>query len=631
MSIWKKILNHIQLVAVAVAALIFVIVFIAVISNKEGDKLYITEASGDVQYVKDQELNDPKPVKIGMQLEVTDIVITGEKSSCVLAYTKKAKTKDNYIFLGENSQVSVYNQHKDTGGYDFHLSYGTLISNMLNKEPYTTNFATPVYKISGNDSIFKLDYDSRENKGLIYVFGGNPYVQTIQKSGSLGNPDKLIKNSCCAVQLLADGTVGYGLINSDIHLNEFSAQDLKTMAGIANVRLEQLSYSAQDFEQAFLTAGDNSKWMETQATVTAIPIPETEPPVDTLTASNDTSYAETIGNMTTTSEFDGNTQTYAPSIGTTAPLTTIGGKRTTMSDYTRYSPDGTVTTVPDETSRTDRTERTTTAYSDYDDEDWEDEDDSRYTTAATTRRPDTIIIFTDAPDNVVFTDSTTRAPAETGTKPPVTTYIGPGPGNNTSTTTTTTTYSPSQSNPKPVIDTTPPAPNHKCNEYHKVIFTYSVDGVEFWALQAVKCGEDANTPKAPVVPGKIFIGWDRSYTCVRGDMEVHAMFSNDPNYSGAITTTVPVNYDYDYNDYTTAQSITDIYTTPVETPVQDYYTVTFYVNNQIWEVVTVKRGETAVPSKLPVSPDMNSYFSGWSEDVSNVQHDMIVFAMFTTL
>jgi hypothetical protein len=615
--IWKKILDHIQLVAVLVAAVLLVIIVGALLSNKKGSNLYVVETQGEVSYAKGT--SNEKPLKAGTKLSVDDIVITGEKASCVLSYEKKAKIQSNYVYIGENSQVAVYNKHKDTGGYDMHLTYGSLICKSPNRDNTQTMLATPVYQVTGNDSIIKLDYDSEESKGFIYTFAGNPSVQIIQRSGVLGNPDKLVKNSCCVVQQLDDGTIGYGAINSDLYLNKFSAQDLKAMAGIAGVHMDLLSYTEKDFEQAYLTAYDSDRWLETKAARA------TE--ADTLPATEATFATDEAVPLV-------NTENYGNK-GTTAPITTISEKRTTMSDYTRYSPlaitEG--TTVPADEEEDIHTKRTTTGK-------------ARETEHTTTKKKSgdvtTIIIVQQGGG-----DGTKRT---TTAAPPAGTQYNPTP---------TSSYTSSTQEEKPVIVTEPPKPTHKCNSFHKVVFTYSIDGIEFWSLEVVKCGYAAHGAETPVIPGKIFVGWDKDISDIRGDMEVHALFENDPNYSGSethvvttaewqntttamtgnyyypadtgvITTTAPYNTHVDYATApaTTTAPISSIFDQPAET-ISVTHTVSFYANNVLIESHIVPHGGSVECSTIPASTN-GQRFIGWSKDTSNVQSDMVVIAMYAS-
>ena len=172
----------------------------------------------------------------------------------------------------------------------------------------------------------------------------------------------------------------------------------------------------------------------------------------------------------------------------------------------------------------------------------------------------------------------------------------------------------------------------------------------------MKCGYAAHGAETPVIPGKIFVGWDKDISDIRGDMEVHALFENDPNYSGSethvvttaewqntttvmtgnyyypadtgvITTTVPYNTHVDYATApaTTTAPISSIFDQPAET-ISVTHTVCCLV-------IVAKRnaphGGSVECSTIPASTN-GQRFIGWSKDTSNVQSDMVVIAMYAS-
>ncbi len=88
-------------------------------------------------------------------------------------------------------------------------------------------------------------------------------------------------------------------------------------------------------------------------------------------------------------------------------------------------------------------------------------------------------------------------------------------------------------------------------------------------------------------------------------------------------------YEIDLGDLGVYKPGTGEPTNPVE-PIEPevYFNVTFkHMTGQIVDTIQVIKGGTAVPSKLPVYPGYT--FTGWDKDLSNVQSNMVVNAVFT--
>ena len=113
--------------------------------------------------------------------------------------------------------------------------------------------------------------------------------------------------------------------------------------------------------------------------------------------------------------------------------------------------------------------------------------------------------------------------------------------------------------------------------------------------QQVEEGKDAVPPSrdAMAVDGKVFIGWDRAYTEIKGNVDIYAQ----------------------YSDRT-----------------EGMYYVTFYTDSDLKTVIgktqEVKEGESAIE---PAHPTKEGYtFSAWSSDGwKNVTRDWDIFAVYT--
>ena len=479
----KNFLKKYSLGIVIFVAVVFVAVFLFFLFQRPGDDVYVISVTGRVGIGISTDTSNTVEAKPGMKLSADNIIVTGDRSSCVLAYSKDASNKDNYITVGKNSQVAIYSKNKE-GGYNFFLTYGSLISNMPVNESYSTGISTKIFNLDANGSIIKVDYNSDDVIGKVYTFDGNPILRVIQASGNSGAPEKLLKNSVCAVNKQENGAIGFGCLNVAFSLDAFSAQDLKTMSGIANNWTERISYGVNDFEQAFQTAADYAEYTSVVSQITTF---EEEPVVtsDTFVVTDDEDVPVTgFVSSGVQAEIEQSTVT------TTVPVTEYDETsemvysaftRITLNDLGQYETleeIPAVTTVPEENEGV-VTSRTTVPY---------DSDD----------RPNT---QTGNSGSNVVTES--DAPTVVTQKPVVTTKK-------------TTTTKVTTKKPKPVDPDT---------EY-AVVFTYIEDGEEYWAMQLVRHGESAIAPDVPHIPGRKFVKWDKDFSCVTSDMVVNGIFKD---------------------------------------------------------------------------------------------------------
>ena len=605
----KEFLKKYSVVLAIIAAIAFLAVFLPFIFHKVGDDVYVVDMYGSVNIGTADDLNNLKSAEIGMKLSKNNIVVTGDKSSCVLSYNKKATAKDNFVNVGENSQVMLYDRNQQ-GGYRFFITYGSVICNMPNDRSYRTNISTKLFNLFVDSTISKVTYDADESSGKVYTFDGNPKIQIIQPSGATSSAEKLLKNSVCAVTNMDDGTVGFGCLNVGFGLNSLTAQDLKTMSGVANTWAEKISYGSNEFEQAFQTASDYAKWAATEpAFVTTPPFSE----IDIAeSVSNDTNYAE----------------------GTTVPVDTEFTDNTFVPDesvVTSYTmPSAATQTVPDEftdavigdssnvIAKSSDFDMPVTAFS--------RETALELGSGSESNKPSvTTAPMTDETETVT---AETRGPRETEpynpSKPAETNPVTSNSQSNTAVTSNTThnnsvtSTKPGHNNnsystgTKPSITTVTDVPVDK-NATFTVIFTYVESGKEYWAVQLVKYGDSAVAPEIPNVVGRRFVRWDKNFSKVTSDMTITAVFTDSDEDITVFTavTTVPKAS----NQAVSSSSFA-----------KDVYTVSFYVDSKLWKSVTVNAGETAVVSEVPTSG--NKKFCGWSESLTNIHSDKTVFALF---
>lgn len=584
--------KHTLLLAI-IGAVAFLAVFLMFLFSKVGDNVYIVGVNGSVSIGTADDLHTLNVASVGMKLTKNDIIVTGNKSSCILSYDKNADEKDNFVNIGENSQVMLYDKNSQ-GGYKFFVTYGSVICNMPVDRSYRTNISTKLFNLFADGTITKVIYDTEMNIGKVYTFDGNPRIQTIQPSGTVNSAEKLLKNSVCAVSKLDDGTVGFGSLNVAFGLNEFTAQDLKTMSGVANIWSEKISYGSNEFEQAFQTASDYAKWVVTEPPVVELPSDTT------YDETTETAFSDDV--VTTVSNESEETTVVTPGYDTESEYedsedytTTFDKERFDNEDATKSLTESLKVSIPytvftrqtvTETSDGEQIYETTAPVIDREDETFVPETTTRH------RTTEKYVKETTGPSTETHTSFTTErskpegttrhnvatAPSYTETRPA---YTGTKPQTTTVPPTTTTA---------PIVTVNP-------NTVYTVIFTYNAGGKEFWSVQLVKHGKSAIAPDAPDIPGRKFIGWDKDFTYVTSDMTVTAVFDDSKN-------------------------------TKVSTAAKEYYTVNLYSEDKLWKTVTVKRGGTVNISGTPKSSNPSLVFCGWSDSLDNIQSDMTIFALF---
>lgn len=577
-----------------IGAIIFLAIFLTFLFSKVGDDVYVVGVNGNVNIGTADDLHDLRTAAVGMKLTKNNIVVTGDKSSCILSYNKNAKSSDNFINIGENSQIMLYDKNSQ-GGYRFFVTYGSVICNMTVDRSYRTNISTKLFNIFADGTITKVDYDVETDTGKVYTFDGNPLIQTIQPSGTVNAAEKLLKNSVCAVSKLSDGTVGFGCLNVSFGLNEFTAQDLKIMSGVANIWSEKISYGSNEFEQAFQTASDYAKWAVTDPVVISA-FSETEMTYNESTAGTTASFTGTevsddfiaatvVGGVSETtvteSDYDAeddydyeNTERYA--------ATTFDGGRFDSEHTTQMPTESLNVSIPFTAFTRQTVAETSKEY--------------KYETSVPVTESGTTVpeITTRRRTTEKYTTETTES--ETGTSEM-------SVGRTDETTKRGASQAPSHTSAKPAVTTVPPTVTTvpvttvDPNTVYTVIFTYNAGGKEFWSVQLVKHGRAALAPDAPNIPGTKFLGWDKDFSCVTSDMTVTAVFDNDKNAK-------------------------------VASAAKEYYTVNLYSEDKLWKTVTVKRGGTISISGTPVSSNSSLVFCGWSDSLSNIQSDMTIFALF---
>ena len=510
----KKTSKIVSLIVVSALCLAALVVLFTVLFSNAGDTMYIVSMTGDVQVGTAVDLSDRQPAQVGMALTSGSIVMTGDKSSCVLAYKSDISNKDNCLNINKNSQVHLYKTNKDSG-FDVVLANGSVICNMSENTNIDTTIATNSYNFYAANTIAKVDYDLGTTSGKVFVFDGNPVIQIIQPSGSTGKMETLLKNSVCAVRNLDDGTVGFGCLNTGFGLNEFSAQDLRTMSGIASVWSERVSYNVGDFERAFQTAKDYGDYTTvTAATLAAIIEPTVvyTDEIDTIESKDETVEVTTA--VTTVSEpivttvstpVSSSAATVASTSVTTSVITTSASSRTSVPYTTSKQAEKTTSSSVSTKSTTPVTTTTPKTSA-----------SSKSTTTAVKVDPDATytVIFTYTEGDKQFWAMQLVKRGQSAVAPEIPDVEGKyfvqwdrDFSCVTSDMTVTGIFA----------DGVKPATDHTVKFY--------VDDV-LWKIVTVKHGGNVKLADLPMFDGKTFVGWSESVVNVTKDLTVFALFSD---------------------------------------------------------------------------------------------------------
>ena len=517
----KKTSKIVSLIVVSALCLAALAVLFTVLFSNAGDTMYIVSMTGDVQVGTAADLSDRQPAQVGIALTSGSIVMTGDKSSCVLAYKSDISNKDNCLNINKNSQVHLYKTNKDSG-FDVVLANGSVICNMSENTNIDTTIATNSYNFYAANTIAKVDYDLDTTSGKVFVFDGNPVIQIIQPSGSAGKMETLLKNSVCAVRNLDDGTVGFGCLNTGFGLNEFSAQDLRTMSGIASVWSERVSYNVGDFERAFQTAKDYGDYTTVTAAtlaVTAEPTVVYTDEIDTIESKDETVEVTTAATTvsepivtTVSTPVSSSAATVASTSVTTSVTTTSASSRTsvpyTTSKQAEKTTSSSVSTTASNASTKSTTPVTTTTP--------KTSASSKSTTTAVKVEPDATytVIFTYTEGDKQFWAMQLVKRGQSAVAPEIPDVEGKyfvqwdrDFSCVTSDMTVTGIFA----------DGVKPATDHTVKFY--------VDDV-LWKIVTVKHGGNVKLADLPMSDGKTFVGWSESVVNVTKDLTVFALFSD---------------------------------------------------------------------------------------------------------
>ncbi len=174
---------------------------------------------------------------------------------------------------------------------------------------------------------------------------------------------------------------------------------------------------------------------------------------------------------------------------------------------------------------------------------------------------------------------------------------------------------------------------------------FLVDGRAI-STQSIAYGRSAIAPAAPAKEGFDFIGWDKEYNNVRGDLELNAVYRCKEYYQSvkfyvdgrlyaeqsvlrgddAVVPAAPEKLGHSFKEWDKA--ITNVMEDLAVNAVfeKNKYEVKFYKDGELLETQTVEHGAAAV---LPANPVKEGYkFVKWDKYLGSVKGDLTVNAVF---
>ena len=232
----------------------------------------------------------------------------------------------------------------------------------------------------------------------------------------------------------------------------------------------------------------------------------------------------------------------------------------------------------------------------------------------------------------------------TGTSPiviePPSTAVTTKPQTTTTTAATTT---------EPVTTTTEEELEDDDSDDALLMVVINIDGEE--TIQEVEYGGSAEKPSVPEIPGKRFIGWDKSFDNITEDTVITALFEDTEESKVYHNVTIVVadkstvvkvehgtaaplpdtvniegyifkGWDKDYTNITSDTIITAILEST-----QNTFTVTFMISGIPYTQTVMKNG-AAIPPFTPTTDINGNEFVGWDKSYINITEDTVVTAIF---
>jgi hypothetical protein len=293
------------------------------------------------------------------------------------------------------------------------------------------------------------------------------------------------------------------------------------------------------------------------------------------------------------------------------------------------------------------------AYEAAPDYDGEEVEITETTTAETVTSDTSDIIQTAEP---IETEETTTTTPPHVIEPPAATTTAPASSNNTSSQTTTSSSSAAVTTAPPTTSSSAAAvtkpessvtSSASSNSDKVLTVVINIDGDE--TIQEVAYGGSAEKPADPVVEGKKFTGWDKSFDNITEDTVISAIFEDSSAVYHTVTisiadktTAIQVKdgeaaplpstlniegyvfkgWDTDFSKVTS-----DITVTAILEKESNSVTVTFMISGLSYSQV-IEKGGTAIPPFTPDKDINGNEFTGWDKSLTNITDATVITAQF---
>lgn len=582
-------------------ALIAVIAVIVIVLGAGRDAgLHVTDAAGTVSITNSS--NNAVDTASGESLNIGDIITTGGNSSCTLVYKSNKNSENNYIIIGENSQVVI--NDKFTGKEDgvLYLNRGSLMCSMAESDKARVLVRTADSMISPSSTVSRIAYttDGFESSTEVHTFMGNSKIQLYDVLGNPVNDAEYLVEKLKGKVTASDLGPQFAYLNIEFLLEELSAAELKELITVCQLT-ENFPYTLDELKAAYDKAASAAPVQPTETLpITSEVIQTAEPITTTAPAVTEETHEATTGPAITTKPRPATT---AAPVTTKPPVTTAPPK---------------TTTAPPKT-----------------------------TTAASADRNATFAVFVIIGDEESIQEVAYGEDAEQPEDPVIEgkKFIGwDGSFKNITSDVTITALFEDDPTATTAQTTTTTTASEMVGDIYHTVTVIILDKV---TTMQVKDGEAAPLPQVVEIEGYRFKGWDKPYDRITSSVTITAlldkattvqvtfMISGLPYYSTidiggtAIPPFIPTT---DINGRTFTgwdRPLTNITADTIITAVfgEAEYTVTFVADGVSYPV-KVKNGESAIPPSIPQTDSQGRTFIGWDQNYYVVTSDMIINALY---
>ena len=577
--------------SLALAAVIAVIVIVLGAGRDAG--LHVTAATGTVSIMSSD--NTAIDTASGEALSSGDIITVGGNSSCTLVYKSNKNSENNYITVGENSQIVINDKFEGKEDGVIYLNRGSVMCSLAESDKARILIRTADAMVSPSSTVSKIAYstDGFESSTDVYTFMGNSKIQLYDSLGNTVNDPEYLVEKLKGKITATDLGPQFSYLNIEFDLSELSAGELKDLITICNLT-ENFPYTLDELKAAYDAAAAQSA--ETTVSVTSV--------------------SDTI-------------QTAAP-ITTTVPVVTEPVQEATTGPAITARPKPVTTTTVSATAAPPATTTKKTAAS-----------------SASTAAPssdETFVVFVIIGDEESIQEVAYGEDAEQPADPFIEgkKFIRwDGSFKNITQDTTITAIFEDD----PAATTTASETTVSVGTIYHTVTIVILDKT---TTVQVKDGDPAPLPAVVEIEGYNFKGWDVPYEKITSSMTITAILEPEDNvvnitfmisglpYYNTIekggTAIPPFTPDIDINGRKFTgwdKPLTNITEDTIITAIfgEPEYTVTFIIDGMSYPV-KVKNGESAQPPFVPQTDSQGRMFIGWDQNFYVVTSDMTVTALY---